>query len=88
MTPDPTFYPSPADAAAAPVETHAYVVTLNTGVNSPDRKPDALTVIELEAAARADDDEDWGTPGDPGGPLRLPPSLAIARHLINGWLTD
>jgi methanethiol oxidase len=48
MTPDPTFYPSPADAAAAPGETHAYVVTLNTGVNSPDRKPDALTVIDLE----------------------------------------
>jgi NAD+ diphosphatase len=43
---------------------------------------------ELEAAAKADDDEDWGTPGDPGGPLRLPPSLAIARHLIDGWLTD
>src|SRR3954449_11457863 len=48
LTPDPTFYPSPADAAAAPAETHAYVVTLNTGVNSPDRKPDALTVVDLE----------------------------------------
>src|SRR4051794_18049160 len=48
LTPDPTFYPSPSDAAAAPGETHAYVVTLNTGVNSPDRKPDALTVIDLE----------------------------------------
>src|SRR4051794_33396605 len=48
LTPDPTFYPSPSDAAAAPQETHAYVVTLNTGVNSPDRKPDALTVIDLE----------------------------------------
>src|SRR3954454_24127531 len=48
LTPDPTFYPSPAHAAAVPVETHAYVVTLNTGVNSPDRKPDALTVIDLE----------------------------------------
>src|SRR5215213_9099453 len=48
LTPDPTFYPSPSDAAAAPAETHAYVVTLNTGVNSPDRKPDALTVVDLE----------------------------------------
>src|SRR3954468_23352143 len=48
LTPDPTFYPSPADAAAAPAETHAYVVTLKTGVNSPDRKPDALTVVDLE----------------------------------------
>jgi methanethiol oxidase len=47
MTPDPTFYPSPGDAAAAPAETHAYVVTLNTGSNG-DRAPDALTVIDLE----------------------------------------
>jgi selenium-binding protein 1 len=44
LTPDPTFYPSPSDAAAAPAETHAYVVTLNTG----EPKPDALTVIDLE----------------------------------------
>ena len=28
---------------------------------------------EIEAAARAEDSDDWGTPGDPGGPLRLPP---------------
>jgi selenium-binding protein 1 len=47
MTPDPTFYSSPGDAAAAPVETHAYVVTLNTGSNG-DRAPDALSVIDLE----------------------------------------
>ena len=43
---------------------------------------------ELEAASKAEDNDDWGTPGDPGGPLRLPPSLAIARRLIDGWLTD
>ena len=43
---------------------------------------------EIEEAARAEDRDDWGTPGDPGGPLRLPPSLAIARRLIDGWLTD
>jgi NAD+ diphosphatase len=42
---------------------------------------------ELEAASKAEDRDDWGTPGDPGGPLRLPPSLAIARRLIDGWLT-
>jgi selenium-binding protein 1 len=47
LTPDPTFYASPAEAAAAAVETHAYVVTLNTGTNG-DRAPDALTVIDLE----------------------------------------
>src|SRR3954447_11242556 len=47
LTPDPSFYASPADAAEAPPETHAYVVTLNTGTNG-DRAPDALTVIDLE----------------------------------------
>jgi NAD+ diphosphatase len=43
---------------------------------------------EIEQASKADDIDDWGTPGDPGGPLRLPPSLAIARRLIDGWLTE
>jgi NAD+ diphosphatase len=41
---------------------------------------------EIERAAQEPDRDDWGTPGDPGGPLRLPPSLAIARRLIDGWL--
>jgi NAD+ diphosphatase len=41
---------------------------------------------EIEAAAVEPDKDDWGTPGDPGGPLRLPPSLAIARRLIDAWL--
>jgi methanethiol oxidase len=47
LTPDPTFYTSPAEAAAASPETHAYVVTLNTGGNG-ERAPDALTVIDLQ----------------------------------------
>jgi methanethiol oxidase len=47
LTPDPTFYTSPGEAAAAAPETHAYVVTLNTGTNG-DRAPDALTVIDLQ----------------------------------------
>src|SRR3954465_1587171 len=47
LTPDPTFYTSPAEGAAAAAETHAYVVTLNTGSNG-DRVPDALTVIDLQ----------------------------------------
>src|SRR3954464_10688073 len=47
LTPDPTFYASPAEAVAAAAETHAYVVTLNTGSNG-DSAPDALTVIDLE----------------------------------------
>src|SRR4051812_42321994 len=53
--PDPTFYPSPRSAAAAPPEEYAYVVTLNeagTGAAAPDAtgeaKPDALTVVDLK----------------------------------------
>jgi NAD+ diphosphatase len=41
---------------------------------------------ELAAAAAEDDDAGWGTPGDAGGPLKLPPRLAIARHLVEHWL--
>src|SRR3954467_3009088 len=47
LTPDPTFYTSPAEAAAASPETHAYGGTLNTRSNG-DRAPDALTVIDLQ----------------------------------------
>ena len=43
---------------------------------------------EIEAAAAHANKDDWGTPGDPGGPLRLPPRLAIARRLIDAWLTE
>src|SRR3954466_3531808 len=50
LTPDPTFYASPSDAASAPAETHAYVVALNTGSNG-DSAPDALTVLDLEAGS-------------------------------------
>ena len=47
LKPDPTFYPSPADAANAPPEELAYVVTLNTGTNG-DAAPDALSVLDLQ----------------------------------------
>jgi selenium-binding protein 1 len=47
MTPDPTFYPSPAAAAEAPPETLAYVATLNVGSNG-DRAPDAIAVLDLQ----------------------------------------
>src|SRR5215211_694844 len=47
LTPDPTFYASPSDAASAPGETYAYVVALNTGTNG-DSAPDALTVLDLQ----------------------------------------
>jgi selenium-binding protein 1 len=55
LRPDPTFYPSPASAIAAPAEDLAYVVTLNTGTNG-DRKPDALTVVDLNSSS-----SDYGT---------------------------
>jgi NAD+ diphosphatase len=41
---------------------------------------------EIARAAAADDDIGWGTPGDAGGPLQLPPRLAIARRLVEEWL--
>ena len=41
---------------------------------------------ELARAASEDDDAGWGTPGDAGGPLKLPPRLAIARRLVENWL--
>jgi NAD+ diphosphatase len=44
---------------------------------------------ELEGAA-AEDDDGWGPAhpaGDPGGPLKLPPRLAIARRLVENWLS-
>src|SRR5919197_392708 len=50
LTPDPSFYASPAEAAAAPAESHAYVVTLNTG-SEGDRAPDALSMVDLEASS-------------------------------------
>jgi NAD+ diphosphatase len=44
-----------------------------------------FTRAEIEAATQ-DDDPTWGVPGDPGGPLKLPPRLAIARRLVEHWL--
>jgi NAD+ diphosphatase len=41
---------------------------------------------EIASAAAEDDDAGWGTPGDAGGPLMLPPRLAIARRLVEDWL--
>jgi methanethiol oxidase len=44
VLPDPTFYPSPTDAMAAPAETLAYVATLD----HTRRRPDALAVIDVD----------------------------------------
>jgi NAD+ diphosphatase len=41
---------------------------------------------QVAQAAREDTDAGWGTPGDPGGELILPPRLAIARRLVEDWL--
>src|SRR5438477_12409158 len=50
VTPDPTFYPSPRSAMAAPAEQLAYLVVLNVGQDG-DRRPDALTVIDVDPSA-------------------------------------
>jgi methanethiol oxidase len=47
LTPDPSFYATPGEAAAAPPEELGYIATLNTGTNG-DKAPDALTVLDLE----------------------------------------
>jgi methanethiol oxidase len=43
-TPDPTFYPSPRDAAAGPKETLAYVVAFDRAAE----QPDALAVLDVD----------------------------------------
>src|SRR4051795_6680962 len=48
IKPDPTFYPTPASAAAGPPEDLAYVVTLNTD----GQHPDALNVIDVSSRER------------------------------------
>jgi len=48
LTPDPTFYPSPRSAMAAPREQLAYVVTLNTGANGSAAAPDALCTFDVD----------------------------------------
>ncbi|RKQ87374.1 NAD+ diphosphatase [Solirubrobacter pauli] len=47
-----------------------------------------FTRSELEHAAAQAESDNWGSPGDPGGELALPPRLAIARRLIEHWLAD
>lgn len=45
MKPDPSFYPSPKMAMAAPPERYGYVVALNYGRND---RPDQLCVVDLD----------------------------------------
>lgn len=46
-TPDPTFYPSPRDAAGAPPEKLAYVAAFDRGA----ARPDALAVIDTDSSS-------------------------------------
>ncbi|MEU8147627.1 selenium-binding protein SBP56-related protein [Nonomuraea sp. NPDC048901] len=46
-TPDPTFYPSPRDAAGAPAEKLAYVVAFDRSAT----RPDALAVLDTDTAS-------------------------------------
>src|SRR4051794_21922157 len=46
-TPDPTFYPSPRDAAEAPAEKLAYVAAFDRTA----RRPDALAVLDVDPAS-------------------------------------
>lgn len=74
LTPDPTFYATPQDASNGARETLAYVATLNIGTNG-DRKPDAITVIDLEP--------DSPTYGRPVGRTEMP-GLGDELHHF-GW---
>ena len=47
LTPDPSFYSSPAELRRRRGRTLAYVATLNTGTNG-DRGPDAIAVLDVE----------------------------------------
>ncbi|MCF6474387.1 selenium-binding protein [Nonomuraea sp. MG754425] len=48
-TPDPTFYPSPSDAAGAPAEKLAYVAAFDRAAS----RPDALAVIDTDPSSPA-----------------------------------
>src|SRR5687767_7207068 len=49
--PDPTFYPSPRQAIAAPPERLAYIATLNPEAVNGDSRPDALVVADLDPSS-------------------------------------
>src|SRR5690242_2031794 len=70
--PDPTFYPSPRDAAAAPPEKLAYVAALAW----PADKPDALAVVDVDPSS--------GSYGSVTGFTELPGSIGDEVHHF-GW---
>jgi len=48
-TPDPTFYPSPRDAATAPTEQLAYIAAFDCSAE----QPDAIAVVDTDPASAA-----------------------------------
>ena len=50
ITPDPSFYPTATDAAAASPERLAYVATIGVG-NNGNTPPDALGVLDLDESS-------------------------------------
>ncbi|HEU4687950.1 MAG TPA: selenium-binding protein SBP56-related protein, partial [Vicinamibacterales bacterium] len=50
LTPDPTFYPSPAMATQAPPETFAYLALINP---SGTGQPDAIGVVDVDPGSKA-----------------------------------
>jgi selenium-binding protein 1 len=74
LTPDPSFYATPADAANGARETLAYVATLNVGTNG-DRRPDAISVIDVDPTS--------ATYGRPVGRVDMPNIGDELHHF--GW---
>ena len=71
LRPDPTFYASAKDAAKAPVETLAYMVTLDPTF----QKPDALEVLDVDPKS--------STYGQSVGRLEMPHAGDELHHF--GW---
>src|SRR4051794_28856889 len=70
-TPDPTFYPSPRDAADAPAEGLAYVAAFDRAAD----QPDAIVVVDTDPAS--------GTYGRVVGWTSLPHTGDELHHF--GW---
>ena len=49
LTPDPTFYPSPAMAMQSPPETLAYLALINS---RKDGRPDAIGVVDVDPESK------------------------------------
>src|SRR5919107_1849831 len=68
-TPDPTFYPSPRDAAGAPAEQLAYIAAFDRSAG----QPDAIAVVDTDPASAT-----YGALG--GGSSDGPGGIAVLDH--------